>query len=86
MLNAPDSVLVPLSPEAIYIINTSLVGLVGALEIWRSPKRVFTSLAMAGITLVNGISHIVVGIATQADNPGLLTAIVSFLPLAIAFY
>ncbi|MEM9118005.1 MAG: HXXEE domain-containing protein [Cyanobacteria bacterium P01_F01_bin.56] len=86
MLNAPDSVLVPLRPEAIYIINTSLVRLVGALAIWRSPKRVFPSLAVAGITLVNGISHIVMGTATQADNPVLLTAIVSFLPLAIAFY
>ncbi|MEM0980655.1 MAG: HXXEE domain-containing protein [Cyanobacteria bacterium P01_H01_bin.58] len=85
-LNAQDSTIIPLSPEAIYVINTSLVWLVGILAIWRSPKHLFPSLAMAGITLVNGISHIILGIAQQAYNPGLLTATVIFVPLAVAFY
>ncbi|MEM6435348.1 MAG: HXXEE domain-containing protein [Cyanobacteria bacterium P01_D01_bin.115] len=86
VLDAPDQAIGPLTPEAIFIINTSLVWLIGAIAIWRSPGHLFPSLAMAGITLVNGISHIGLGIAKQAYNPGLLTAIVIFLPLAIAFY
>ena len=86
VLNAPDQAIGPLTPEAIFIINTSLVWLIGAVAIWRSPGHLFPTLAMAGITLVNGLSHIGLGIAKQAYNPGLLTAIVIFLPLAIAFY
>ncbi|MEO0330035.1 MAG: HXXEE domain-containing protein [Pseudomonadota bacterium] len=86
VLNAQDSTIMPLSPEAIYVINTSLVWLVGILAILRSPDHLFSSLAMAGITLINGMSHIVLGVAKQAYNPGLLSAIVVFLPLAIAFY
>ncbi|MEL6982141.1 MAG: HXXEE domain-containing protein, partial [Actinomycetota bacterium] len=74
VFNAQDSTVMPLSPEAIYIINTSLVWLLGALAIWRGSEHLFSVLAMAGITLVNGISHIVLGIAKQAYNPGLLTA------------
>ncbi|MEM6613221.1 MAG: HXXEE domain-containing protein [Cyanobacteria bacterium P01_C01_bin.72] len=86
VLNTRDFTLMPLTPESIFIINTSLVWLVGILAIWRSPEHLFSSLAMAGITLVNGMSHIVLGIAQQSYNPGLLTAIVLFLPVAIAFY
>ena len=86
VLNAPDQAMGPLTPEAIFIINTALVWLIGSVAIWRSPGHLFPTLAMAGITLVNGISHIGLGIAKQAYNPGLLTAIIIFLPLAIAFY
>jgi len=86
VLDAPNETIRPLTREAIFIINTSLVWLIGAIAIWRSPKHMFPSLAMAGITLVNGISHIALGIIQQSYNPGLLTAAVIFLPLAIAFY
>ncbi|MEM9948960.1 MAG: HXXEE domain-containing protein [Cyanobacteria bacterium P01_D01_bin.36] len=86
VLGAPSESIRPLTPEAIFVINTSLVWLVGAIAIWRSPKHIFATLAMAGITLVNGMSHMVMGIAQQSYNPGLLTAVVLFLPLAIAFY
>ena len=86
VLNTPDIAVGPLTPESIFFINTSLVWLIGAIAIWRSPDHLFPSLAMAGITLVNGMSHIALGIAKQSYNPGLLTAVVLFLPLAIAFY
>ncbi|MEM9809069.1 MAG: HXXEE domain-containing protein, partial [Cyanobacteria bacterium P01_D01_bin.56] len=76
----------PLSPESIFVINTSLVWLVGVIAIWRSPKHLFPALALAGITLINAGSHIMAGIVKQSYNPGLLTAIVIFVPLAIAFY
>lgn len=86
VLGAQDSSVVILSREAIFLINTSLVWLIGIIAIWRSPKHLFPVLAMNGIVFVNAISHILPGIFKQSYNPGLLTAIVIFLPLAIAFY
>ena len=86
ILGASDSSVILLTREAIFVINTSLVWLVGVIAIWRSPKHLFPVLAMNGIVLVNAISHIFPGILKQSYNPGLLTAIVIFLPLAIAFY
>ena len=86
ILGAQDSSVIILSREAIFVINTSLVWLIGIIAIWRSPKHLFPVLAMNGIVLVNAISHILPGILKQSYNPGLLTAIVIFLPVAIAFY
>ena len=80
VLGAQDSRVIILSREAIFVINTSLVWLVGVIAIWRSPKHLFPVLAMNGIVLVNAISHIFLGILKQSYNPGLLTAIVIFLP------
>ncbi|MEM9265663.1 MAG: HXXEE domain-containing protein [Cyanobacteria bacterium P01_F01_bin.13] len=85
-LNVQNTGIMPLSPESIFVINTSLVWLVGIIAIWRSPKHLFPALTMAGITLVNAVSHIMAGIAKQSYNPGLLTAIIIFIPLAIVFY
>ena len=85
-LNTQNLSAMPLSPEAIFVINTSLVWLIGVIAIWRSPNHLFPALSMAGIVLVNAASHIMAGIVKQSYNPGLLTAVVIFVPLAIAFY
>lgn len=71
----------PLTPEGIFVINTSLVWLVGALAIWRSPGHVFPALAMASVIVVNAFAHIVIGVVNLAYNPGLLTSVVVFLPI-----
>lgn len=76
----------PLSVEAIFIINTSLVWLVGVLAVWRAPDHVFATLAMAAIVLVNAIAHIASGLASFSYNPGLLTSVVLFLPGALLVY
>ncbi|MEO0804157.1 MAG: HXXEE domain-containing protein [Cyanobacteria bacterium J06642_2] len=86
LLGSPDSSVVPASQAAIFVINTSLVWLVGVIAIWRSPTYLFPALAMNGIVLVNAISHILSGVVNQSYNPGLLTAVLIFIPLAIAFY
>jgi len=86
ILGSPNISTIPLSPESIFVINTSLVWLVGIIAIWRSPQHLFPALAMAGITLVNAVSHIMAGILKQSYNPGLLTAIIIFVPLAVTFY
>ncbi|MEM9007904.1 MAG: HXXEE domain-containing protein [Cyanobacteria bacterium P01_F01_bin.86] len=86
VLGSPDSSVMPVSSAALFVINTSLVWLVGIMAIWRSPNHLFPVLAMNGIVLVNAISHILSGIVNLSYNPGLLTAISIFIPLAIAFY
>lgn len=79
-----DAVL--LTREAIFAINTSLVWLVGTIAIWRSPKHLFPTFAMAGIMLVNAVTHIAAGLVTQSYNPGLLTAVIVFVPFAVVFF
>ena len=84
-LGEPDSPIKPLSREAIFIINTSLVWLVGAIAILKSPKHLFPLIAMASIIVVNGVVHLLAGIATFSYNPGILTSIFLFVPLYIWF-
>lgn len=84
-LGAENSDIKPLTPAAIFVINTSLVWLVGALGILRSPKHVFPLIAMASIIVVNGLVHVLAGIATFQYNPGLLTSIILFVPLYVWF-
>ncbi|MEO1458209.1 MAG: HXXEE domain-containing protein [Pseudomonadota bacterium] len=76
----------PLTDAAVFVINTALVWLVAALAIWAGPAHVFPTLAMAGIVLVNAVSHIAAGLSAGAYNPGLLTAVVLFLPAAAFVY
>lgn len=76
----------PLTPAAIFVINTSLVWLVGMIAIWRAPSHLFPALAMAGIVLVNAVSHIGAAVLQREYNPGLLTALVLFIPAGLFFY
>ncbi|MEO1451114.1 MAG: HXXEE domain-containing protein, partial [Bacteroidota bacterium] len=80
-LGAPDNATKPLTREAIFVINTTLVWLVGALAIWRSPRHLFPLIAMASIIVVNGVVHILAGVATFQYNPGILTSGLIFSPL-----
>ncbi|MEM1113051.1 MAG: HXXEE domain-containing protein [Pseudomonadota bacterium] len=75
-----------LTPASIFVINTSLVWLVGLLAIESAGTRRFPVLAMNGIILVNAITHIVAAIIQQAYNPGLLSAALLFVPFALWFY
>ncbi|MEM9919960.1 MAG: HXXEE domain-containing protein [Bacteroidota bacterium] len=84
-LGATDDTIRPLTKESIFIINTSLVWLVGVMGIWRSPKHIFPLIAMASITIVNGIVHTLAGLLQMAYNPGILTSIVLFAPIYFLF-
>ncbi|MEM9355466.1 MAG: HXXEE domain-containing protein [Pseudomonadota bacterium] len=72
-----------LTRQAIFVINTSLVWLVGTLAVLLSPPRVFPALCMAAIILINSISHIIAAIGTGAYNPGVATAVFPFIPIAL---
>lgn len=46
------------------------------IAIWRAPSHLFPALAMAGIVLVNAVSHIGAAVFRLEYNPGLWTALV----------
>ena len=76
----------PLTPRGIFIINTSLVWLVGVVAIARSGYHLFPVMALAAISLVNGITHLLAIIFTFSYNPGVLTSLLLFLPLTAVCY
>ncbi|MEM1108859.1 MAG: HXXEE domain-containing protein [Planctomycetota bacterium] len=75
-----------MTPETIFFVNTSLVWLPGFLSILRALRHIFPTLAMAGLVLVNGVAHLAQGMLTWSYNPGLLTAVMLFVPISIAAY
>ncbi|NOU61774.1 HXXEE domain-containing protein [Marinifilum caeruleilacunae] len=84
-LGATGSAIKPLTKEAIFVINTSLVWLVGVLAILRAPKHIFPLIAMASIIIVNGFVHILAGVIKFEYNPGMFTSVVIFVPIYITF-
>ena len=80
LLSETDSSINPLSKASVFIINTSLVWLLGFLSIWRSPKHLFPLFSMAGIIVVNAFVHIMAAVVNFKYNPGLLTSILIFVP------
>ncbi|MEM9169934.1 MAG: HXXEE domain-containing protein [Pseudomonadota bacterium] len=85
-LGAPADRPGPLSQTAIFVINTSLVWLTGAVAILLSPQNRFPVLAMAAIVLVNAVAHIGAGLASFSYNPGLATSVFVFIPIALFAY
>lgn len=83
---SPSSPISPLTKEAIFVINTSLVWLVGVNAIWMSDTRIFPTFAMTAITLVNAITHLAAGIVKWSYNPGLVTSILLFIPFTASYF
>lgn len=75
-----------MSRSAVFVINTSLVWLVGALGISRGEDHIFAVLCMVAIAFVNAFSHIAAGAINASYNPGLLTSVVIFVPLSLYIY
>ena len=84
-LGATDRLEKPLTQASIFMINTALVWLVGAMAIWSSPKHLFPAIAMASIIVMNGIVHILAALVNFTYNPGLATSIIVFLPIYFLF-
>ncbi|MEL6167387.1 MAG: HXXEE domain-containing protein [Pseudomonadota bacterium] len=84
--SGPDGSPEILTRASIFVINTSLVWLVGALAIWRGGQAIAPVLAMIAIAIVNAVSHIVSAVAMGMYNPGLVTSILVFLPLCVLAY
>jgi hypothetical protein len=73
----------PVSLGGVTVVNVGFVWLPLALAIlWPGPLR-WVGLAWIGLTLLNALTHIVASLRFRAYNPGLVTAIVLFLPFTI---
>lgn len=75
-----------LDRSGIFYINAGMVWTAGFLSILVSPKRVFPTLAMAGIMFVNALAHVINAVGTASYNSGLVTSLILFLPLSITFF
>jgi hypothetical protein len=73
----------PVSIGGVTLVNVGFVWLPLALAIlWPGPLR-WVGLAWIGLTLVNAVTHIVASLRFRIYNPGLITAVVLFLPFTI---
>lgn len=73
----------PVDRGGVALINIGLVWLpVGLAAAFPQPLR-WLGLAWVGLTLVNAIIHIVTTIRLRIYNPGLVTAILLFLPFTV---
>ncbi|MEM8845028.1 MAG: HXXEE domain-containing protein [Pseudomonadota bacterium] len=86
LLSVNDADALLISKADIFMINTSVVWLVACLAIYFASERIFPTLALAGLILVNSISHSLAAIKSLAYNPGLITSIVIFIPFCLWFY
>ncbi|MBY4894899.1 HXXEE domain-containing protein [Rhodobacteraceae bacterium N5(2021)] len=74
-----------LSHRAVFVINYVGVWLFIMAAIWLVREGSPGWGALAGYLLViNAVAHIVQGLALRKYNPGLITAIITFLPLGVA--
>jgi len=73
----------PVDIGGVALVNIGFVWLpVAAAALYPGALR-WIGLAWVGLTLINGLSHIVTSIRFRCYNPGLITSIVLFLPFAI---
>jgi hypothetical protein len=75
-----------LTPLAIYRTNTLFVWLPFLVAVWGHRRFIWPGLAAAGLVLTNGILHIGMALWQQEYNPGLGSAIVLFLPIALLYF
>lgn len=73
----------PVTIDGVALVNTAFVWLPIVLAVLYPTALRWVGLLWIGLTLINGIIHIVTTIRLHIYNPGLVTAIVLFLPFTI---
>jgi hypothetical protein len=73
----------PVSMGGVALVNVGFVWLPLALAVLFPGLLRWVGLAWIGLTLVNALTHIAASLRFRVYNPGLVTAIVLFLPFAI---
>ncbi|MFO0595224.1 MAG: HXXEE domain-containing protein [Myxococcaceae bacterium] len=71
----------PLTVDAIFWVNTLLVWWPYALAVLFGARRPAMVVAVSGLTLANAIAHVVPAVLKGAYDPGLLTAVLLFVPV-----
>lgn len=75
-----------LTPLMILKINSVAVWFACFLALWGGRRYNWPGLVAAGLVICNGMLHIALAITKGEYNPGLLTSIVVFLPLAVLYF
>jgi hypothetical protein len=73
----------PVDIRGVALINTVYVWLPVGLAVLFPQALRWVGLGWVGLTLINGLTHIVTTIRLRTYNPGLVTSIVLFLPFTI---
>lgn len=74
----------PLTIDAIFWANVLLVWWPLMLSLTMGVQRRVLQVCASGLTLANTLAHIVPAVVTRSYNPGLVSALVFFVPLDIA--
>lgn len=82
-LGSPDTSRCPATPEFIAAVNLGTVWIAGLASGLAGPKRLFACTGMVGLIAVNAILHVVASIRSGHYDPGLLSSLVLFLPVAL---
>jgi len=73
----------PVDIDGVALVNIGYVWLpIGAAAVFPDTLR-WVGWGWVGLTLINGLSHIVMSIRLRCYNPGLVTSIVLFLPFTL---
>ncbi len=75
-----------LTPLAIYRTNTLFVWLPFLAAVWGHRRFIWPGLAAAGLVLTNGMLHIGIALWRKEYNPGVGSATVLFLPVALVYF
>jgi hypothetical protein len=73
----------PVNIDGVALVNTAYVWLPVALAAIFPQTLRWVGLGWIGLTLINGVIHIVTTLRLRVYNPGLVTSIVLFLPFTI---
>ncbi len=73
----------PVTIDGVALVNTAFVWLPVGLAVLFPQTLRWLGLAWVGLTLINGITHIVTTVRLRIYNPGLVTSLVLFLPFTI---
>jgi len=71
----------PATEWFIFAVNPETVWIAGLVAGLVGPRRVLVGAAALGIPAVNAAAHILPALRTHTYNPGLVTAVVTFVPL-----
>lgn len=71
----------PATEWFIFAVNPGTVWIAGLVAGLAGPRRVLVGAAALGIPMVNAVAHIVPALRTHTYNPGLVTAVLLFVPV-----
>jgi hypothetical protein len=72
----------PIHPSFFVAVNIPLFWVVGPVAALQSRRHPLIGLSLYSVIIINALIHVLSAVGTGAYNPGLLTAVVVFLPLS----